>query len=210
MRGREMIFRSRHARSRIVGPVRAAGPVSAVRRRHLAKPSGETCQAESTGAPIVGHGRARDARSRSWTKRRERSLGSTPGGRRGARRSPSEDRANGNAPRCATLEAEAFLRRFLLHVLPDRFVRIRHYSWLANSAGNRLLPTVREFLLGPSAAMALSPPPVELETWEATLLRLTGKDVTRCPHCGAGGFLIVEAVPATAEPGTLSLRVRSP
>ena len=31
------------------------------------------------------------------------------------------------------------------------------------------------------------------------LLRLTGKDVTRCPHCGAGGFLIVEVVPATAR-----------
>jgi len=36
------------------------------------------------------------------------------------------DRAHGNAPRVATLEAEAFLHRFLLHVLPARFVRIRH------------------------------------------------------------------------------------
>jgi len=120
-----------------------------------------------------------------------------------------KDRAHGNAPRVATVEAEAFLRRFLLHVLPDRFVRIRHYGWLANSARKRLLPTVRE-VLGLSAPVACTPPPVEPESWEATLLRLTGKDVTRCPCCGAGGFLIVEAVPARAKPGDGPLRVRSP
>ncbi|OGK92939.1 MAG: hypothetical protein A2X50_14840 [Candidatus Rokubacteria bacterium GWF2_70_14] len=120
-----------------------------------------------------------------------------------------KDRAHGNAPRCATLEAEAFLRRVLLRVLPDRFVRIRHYGWLANSAPKRLLPTVREGL-GPSATVAPSPPPVAPETWEATLLRLTGKDVIPCPRCGAGGFLIVEAVPARAEPGDFPRRVRSP
>ena len=56
------------------------------------------------------------------------------------------DRAHGNAPRVATVEAEALLRRFLLHVLPHRFVRIRHYGWLANSARKRLLPTVRAVL----------------------------------------------------------------
>ena len=119
------------------------------------------------------------------------------------------DRAHGNAPRCATLQAEAFLRRFLLHVLPDRFVRIRHYGWLANSARKRLLPTVREEL-GPSATSAPSPPAVAPDTWEATLLRLTGTDVTRRPCCGTGGFLIVDAVPARARPGDFPLRVRNP
>ena len=120
-----------------------------------------------------------------------------------------KDRAHGNAPRVTTLEAETFLRRFLLHVLPDRFVRIRHDGWLANSARKRLLPTVREGL-GPSATSAPSPPAVAPDTWEATVLRLTGKDVTRCPCCGAGGFLIVEALPARAKPGDFPRRVRSP
>jgi Putative transposase/Transposase zinc-binding domain len=120
-----------------------------------------------------------------------------------------KDRAHGNASRVATVEAEAFLRRFLLHVLPDRFVRIRHYGWLANCARQRLLPTVRA-VLGLSAPLACTPPPVEPETWEATLLRLTGKDVTRCPCCGAEGFLIVEAVSARAQPDDFPLRVRSP
>jgi ribosomal protein S21 len=47
-------------------------------------------------------------------------------------------RAYGNAPRVATVEAEAFLRRFLLHVPPHRFVRIRHHGWLANSARTKM------------------------------------------------------------------------
>ena len=109
-----------------------------------------------------------------------------------------KDRAHGNVPRAATLEADVFLRRLLRHVLPARFLRIRHYGWLANCARKRLLPRVRELLGGWPVAVLL-PPPAEPETWEAMLLRLTGKDVTRCPHCGAGGFRIVEVVPATAR-----------
>lgn len=120
-----------------------------------------------------------------------------------------KDRAHGHVRRVATLEADVFLRRFLLHVLPDRFMRIRHYGWLANCARQRLLPRVRELLGGSPAAVPL-PPPAEPEPWEAMLLRLTGKDVTRCLHCGAGGFLIVEVVPATARLRDLALRVKSP
>jgi len=119
------------------------------------------------------------------------------------------DRAHGQVLRLATLDAPTFLCRFLLHVLPARFVRIRHYGWLANSVRRRLLPRGRA-LLGPAAARAGSPPRAEPETWEATLLRLTGKDVTRCPRCGAGGFVIVEALPATADRPYLALRARSP
>jgi hypothetical protein len=70
------------------------------------------------------------------------------------------------------------------------------------------LPTVRE-LLAPSTPVARTPPPVEPETWEATLLRLTGKDVTRCPGCGAAGFLIVETLPARAELRNFPWRGRS-
>ena len=65
-------------------------------------------------------------------------------------------------------------------------------------------------MLGPSLAAAVIPPPAEPETWEAMLLRLTGKDVTRCPHCGAGGFLIVETVPPATARLSLSFHPRSP
>ncbi len=120
-----------------------------------------------------------------------------------------KDRAHGNVGRVATLEVDVFLRRFLLHVLPERFVRIRHYGWLANSVRKRLLPRVRE-LLGPPPAAVRIPPPARSEPWEAMLLRLTGTDVTRCPHCGAGGFLIVEAVPPATERLSPSCQTRSP
>jgi len=120
-----------------------------------------------------------------------------------------KDRAHGHVRRVATLEADVFLRRFLLHVLPDRFMRIRHYGWLANSARKRLLPRVHALLGGAPAAVPL-PPPAEPEPWEAMLLRLTGKDVTRCPHCGARGVLIVEVVPATPRREDLVPRVKSP
>lgn len=120
-----------------------------------------------------------------------------------------KDRAHGNAPRLATLDAKVFLRRFLLHVLPRRFVRIRHYGFLANSVRQEKLPTARQ-LLGQPAAATESQAPKEPESWEALLLRLTGKDVTRCPQCGVGRLLIVEELPALSVGWDLTGRTRSP
>jgi len=57
-----------------------------------------------------------------------------------------KDRAHGNVPRLATLDAPTFLRRFLLHLVPRRFVRIRHYGFLANSVRLQTLPRVRQCL----------------------------------------------------------------
>jgi len=120
-----------------------------------------------------------------------------------------KDRAHGNVPRLATLDAEAFRRRFLLHVLPRRFVRIRHYGFLANPVRQEKLPRVRELLGQPPGATEAQPPKAP-EHWEAMLLRLTGKDVTRCPRCGVGHLLVVEVLPALSGPGDPSRRARSP
>ncbi len=92
------------------------------------------------------------------------------------------DRANGNRRRSMTLPAAAFLRRFLLHVLPPRFVRIRHYGFLANSVRRQRIALCRRLLGVP----AESAPPASSESWEEILLRLTGEDVTCCPRCQAG------------------------
>jgi hypothetical protein len=93
-----------------------------------------------------------------------------------------KDRADNDRRRTMTLPAEAFLRRFLLHVLPRGFVRIRHYGLLANSVRRVRIARCRD-LLGVSQEPAPSAPH---ESWEELLLRLTGKDVTRCPRCGEG------------------------
>jgi hypothetical protein len=103
------------------------------------------------------------------------------------------DRANGNQPRTMILPATQFLRRFLLHVLPLGFVRIRYFGGLANGTRRRWLALGRR-LLGDSG----KPPPAardapkDRETWQDLLLRLTGVDVRRCPRCQTGRMNVVE------------------
>lgn len=80
-----------------------------------------------------------------------------------------------------TIDAVEFVRRFLLHVLPTGFVKIRHYG-LAAAANATKLDLVRRCLLDPSAALQpsrIEPPP----TWQELLVLLTGIDVLVCPAC---------------------------
>jgi hypothetical protein len=120
-----------------------------------------------------------------------------------------KDRAHGNAPRLATLDAPTFLRRFLLHVLPRRFVRIRHYGFLANPVRPQKLLLVRQWL-PPAGGAPPSRAPRQPERWDALLLRLTGKDVTQCPRCGVGHLLVVETLPALTGLAGPPRRARSP
>ena len=64
------------------------------------------------------------------------------------------DSANGNRLKILEFPAHEFIRRFLLHVLPKRFVRIHHYGLLANRSRRRRIARCRERL----AAQAPSPP----------------------------------------------------
>lgn len=106
------------------------------------------------------------------------------------------DRAHDDRQRTMRLHAHEFLRRFLLHVLPDGFVRIRSYGLLANRNRRETLTRCREALgVAPSAA----PPPVEETGWVELLTRLTGTDPTRCPECGNAALLAVAEIPATGR-----------
>jgi len=81
------------------------------------------------------------------------------------------DYAHGSRQRIMALDAEEFLRRFFLHVLPRGFVRIRHYGLLSNRFRNRLLPLAHK-LLAEQGHDQLPPPPVsDCEIWH-------------CPRCG--------------------------
>lgn len=110
-----------------------------------------------------------------------------------------KDRADSDRRKQMTLSAEAFLRRFLLHVLPAGFVRIRHYGLLANAIRHERIARCRELLGGAVEAA----PPVAREGWEQLLLRLTGEDVARCPQCGAGRLHTTRGI----EPSTGLRRV---
>ena len=96
----------------------------------------------------------------------------------------------------ATLAPEAFIGRFLQHVLPDGFVKIRHFGLLASCnvntrlvAARRLLeraplPKVLPALLALFVA-AYRAPPTQTLGWRERLILLTGIDPLRCPRCGA-------------------------
>jgi hypothetical protein len=79
-----------------------------------------------------------------------------------------------------TLPADEFLRRFLLHVLPSGFMRVRHFGLLANRHRKRKLERCR-------ALLHVSPPAESAkESRTASIERLTGHDITRCPFCEQG------------------------
>jgi hypothetical protein len=91
------------------------------------------------------------------------------------------DRADKNAPKTMTLAGPEFIRRFLLHVLPDRFVKIRYFGFLAHRNKGRCVQLIRK-LIDPCAQ-----PVAKLkETLFELMLRITGIDITCCPKCGKG------------------------
>jgi hypothetical protein len=92
-----------------------------------------------------------------------------------------KDYSQGGRVREMTLPAQEFIRRFLLHVLPDRFVRIRHYGLFANRNRARNLELSRK-LLGAEPLVE----PAEREDWQTVFERVTGQDPTLCPVCGRG------------------------
>lgn len=91
------------------------------------------------------------------------------------------DRADENKIKLMSLAANEFIRRFLLHVLPDGFVKIRYFGFLAHRNKTRCIALIRK-LIDPKAA------PIEKrdETPTQMMLRLTGIDITCCPQCGKG------------------------
>ena len=93
-----------------------------------------------------------------------------------------KDYRDGNREKVMVMELDAdeFLRRFLLHVLPDRFVRIRHFGFLANRVRSKNIELARE-QLGPTKA-----PPIETEH---------ASTPPRCPECHVGEMVTIEIIP---------------
>jgi Putative transposase. len=90
-----------------------------------------------------------------------------------------KDYGQGARVREMTLSVEKFIRRFLLLVLPESFVRIRYWEWLTDQP-------VAEI----ETSSVLAP-----EDWRARLTRLTGRDPTVCLVYGRGHLRLVEELP---------------
>jgi predicted RNA-binding Zn-ribbon protein involved in translation (DUF1610 family) len=92
----------------------------------------------------------------------------------------------------ATLSPDAFLGRFLQHVLPNGFVKIRHFGLMASSNATTKLDTARALLTAAARPSALPCAPVaddRAPSCELTLLSFTGVDLWRCPACGANAIV---------------------
>ena len=93
-----------------------------------------------------------------------------------------------------TLDADEFIRRFLLHVLPDGFHRIRHYGYLANGGRVAKLACCRRLLAAPEPA-----PPAAAADYRERYQQLTGRSLDLCPCCG-GRMIEIGVIPrATAR-----------
>jgi hypothetical protein len=91
------------------------------------------------------------------------------------------------------LDASEFLRRFLLHVLPDRFVRIRYYGFLGNRVRAGNLSRIRR-QLGQASAQALLPTAARLSSVT------TPSPLLACPRCGAAPLIVLECYPTAPAP----------
>jgi hypothetical protein len=102
------------------------------------------------------------------------------------------DRKNHDRKKTMTLEAHEFIRRFLLHVIPKGFVRVRHSGVLANRSKS-LLSKCRQLLdLGPTV------PTLRQKSVHELMLQLTGIDITRCPLCQKGTLAFLANLPVPA------------
>ena len=93
------------------------------------------------------------------------------------------DRKRGNAKKLLRIDAPSFVQRFLLHVLPRGFVRVRHFGVQANGCRTRLLEKARLLLGSPAPPKA---DPSIRESWQDLFRRLLGRDPSRCPYCQNG------------------------
>ena len=103
-----------------------------------------------------------------------------------------KDYADEGKQKTMKLKAVEFIRRFLVHVLPAGFVRIRHYGFLANRVCREKLELCRTLL----AALATSQP-VAAELRSEPERSIERKAVAHiCPACGEGHMIIIETIPA--------------
>ena len=104
-----------------------------------------------------------------------------------------KDYANGNQTKTMSLDAVEFIRRFLLHVPPSGFVRIRHFGFLANRVREQKLKLIRVLLEVPQRA-----PTIEPESHGESAK--PEQEPRLCPICKIGRLISVEPFEAGAMP----------
>jgi predicted Zn-ribbon and HTH transcriptional regulator len=101
-----------------------------------------------------------------------------------------KDRQNDDEIKKMTLDADEFIRRFLLHVLPKGLIKIRYFGFLAHTNKKKDIPLIRK-LIDPGAVL----PDKSQETISEMMLRLTGIDICCCPVCKKGKMIRIRKLP---------------
>jgi hypothetical protein len=101
-----------------------------------------------------------------------------------------KDRQNDNEIKKMTLDADEFIRRFLLHVLPKGLIKIRYFGFLAHTNKKKDIPLIRK-LIDPEATL----PEKINESISEMMLRLTGIDISCCPVCKKGKMIRIKTLP---------------
>ena len=97
------------------------------------------------------------------------------------------DRADGNRPKTVSLGAVEFLKRFLLHVVPSGFTRIRYFGFLSNGAKASMLPICRDLLASLGLPERQDSGPGSREgSWAELLSSFMGAFFRPCPACKTG------------------------
>ena len=104
------------------------------------------------------------------------------------------DRSDDNKVKELRLPVEEFIRRFLLHILPNGFMKIRYFGFLAHTNKRKSIPLLRQ-LIGSSAEL----PEKTEETVQEMMVRLTGVDISICPKCKKGKMKIIKELPIPAS-----------
>jgi hypothetical protein len=103
-----------------------------------------------------------------------------------------KDYRNGDQVKTMTLSADEFIRRFLLHVLPDGFQRIRYYGFLGNRYRKEKLEQCRRLLDMPTPTEPTNPTEKD---YRDRYEELTGVSLHQCPQCKQGRMLVAEILP---------------
>lgn len=108
------------------------------------------------------------------------------------------DYKDGNKQKLMTVTVDEFIRRFLMHILPRKFVKIRHYGILSNRNRNLKLKKCKEI----TGAIYLNHEnPIKKLTTAELFLNLTGKDINQCPCCKKGKMIAKDMViPKNSSP----------
>lgn len=100
------------------------------------------------------------------------------------------DRSDGNKSKLMTIGAHEFIRRFLLHVFPQSYKKIRHFGFLASRGKKKYLAQIRKILNSKQKPSE----PVKMNA-RTMFLHLTGIDLDKCPHCKHGTMCVSVKLP---------------